>query len=118
MTLSGKLDRKALPAPAVSAYGTREYEAPEGELEETLARIWQSLLNLERVGRHDNFFELGGHSIAGMYLLAQVAEQLDVDLTVATIFARPTIAQLAQEVSAIQTSSRPVPKPELEEGMI
>ena len=60
---NGKVDRKALPAPDGAAYASRGYEAPVGEVEETLAQIWAEVLKLERVGRHDNFFELGGHSL-------------------------------------------------------
>ncbi|MBV9300897.1 MAG: amino acid adenylation domain-containing protein, partial [Acidobacteriaceae bacterium] len=63
LTPNGKLDRKALPGPEASAYSTRGYEAPEGEVETKLAGIWAEVLKLERVGRHDNFFELGGHSL-------------------------------------------------------
>ncbi|RML44994.1 hypothetical protein ALQ97_05336, partial [Pseudomonas savastanoi pv. glycinea] len=62
LTPNGKLDRKALPAPEHDALITRGYEAPQGEIETTLAQIWQDLLKVERVGRHDHFFELGGHS--------------------------------------------------------
>ena len=55
LTSNGKLDRKALPAPDADAYVTRGYEAPVGEVETTLARIWAEVLKLERVGRNDNF---------------------------------------------------------------
>src|SRR5262249_31766343 len=60
LTANGKLDRKALPAPEVDAYVVRQYEAPQGVIEELLAGIWAELLKLDQVGRHDNFFELGG----------------------------------------------------------
>ncbi|MGH8297377.1 MAG: non-ribosomal peptide synthetase, partial [Steroidobacteraceae bacterium] len=63
LTPSGKLDRRSLPAPELSAYVSHGYEPPRGEVEEVLAGIWQELLHLERVGRNDNFFELGGHSL-------------------------------------------------------
>ena len=54
LTPNGKLDRRALPAPELEAYASRQYEAPQGEVEEILAGIWQELLQVERVGRHDN----------------------------------------------------------------
>ncbi|MDT9002482.1 amino acid adenylation domain-containing protein, partial [Paucibacter sp. APW11] len=60
LTPNGKLDRKALPEPDVSAVAARAYEAPQGEVEQTLAAIWGELLKLQRIGRRDNFFELGG----------------------------------------------------------
>ncbi|WP_235570028.1 non-ribosomal peptide synthetase, partial [Lysobacter sp. Root916] len=63
LTPNGKLDRKALPAPDATSLMRREYEAPQGEIEQELAEVWQSLLNIEQVGRHDHFFELGGHSL-------------------------------------------------------
>ncbi|HET8798805.1 MAG TPA: amino acid adenylation domain-containing protein, partial [Thermoanaerobaculia bacterium] len=63
MTVSGKLDRKALPAPEAAAVPTRDYEAPQGEIETAVAAVWQEMLNVPRVGRHDQFFEMGGHSL-------------------------------------------------------
>src|SRR5262249_8973883 len=63
LTANGKLDRGALPAAAGDAYVKREYEEPVGEMERAVARIWEELLGVERVGRNDNFFELGGHSL-------------------------------------------------------
>ena len=71
LTGNGKLDRKALPAPELDAYGVSEYAAPEGEVETTLAAIWAELLHVERVGRNDNFFELGGHSLLVVVLLLE-----------------------------------------------
>ncbi|MGG6548159.1 UNVERIFIED_CONTAM: phosphopantetheine-binding protein, partial [Prevotella sp. 15_C9] len=65
---NGKLDRKALPAPGLDALSVRDYEAPVGDTEITLAALWSELLNVERVGRHDNFFELGGHSLLAVSL--------------------------------------------------
>ncbi|MDE9567402.1 hypothetical protein KKI93_26300, partial [Xenorhabdus bovienii] len=54
LTKNGKLDRQALPAPDLSAVVVHSYEAPSGEMETALARIWQNLLGLEQVGRHDH----------------------------------------------------------------
>src|SRR6202021_4071787 len=72
LTANGKLDRRALPAPDGSAFASRAYEPPMGEVEESLANIWCEVLAIERVGRHDNFFELGGHSL----LVVRVIERM------------------------------------------
>ena len=74
LTPNGKADRKALPAPDDSAYARRTYEAPQGEVEETLARIWSEVLRVERVSRHDNFFELGGHSLLALRMFARPSD--------------------------------------------
>ncbi|MBP2239442.1 acyl carrier protein, partial [Sinorhizobium kostiense] len=99
LTPNGKLDRKALPVPDDEAYARRAYEAPQGEIETLLAGIWEELLGIERVGRHDNFFELGGHSLLAVRLLARLTEALAVELPLATLFATPTLAELARESS-------------------
>ena len=72
LTPSGKTDRAALPAPNRDAYVDRGYEAPRGEVENVVARVWQALLGVPRIGRHDNFFELGGHSL----LIVQMLDRL------------------------------------------
>ena len=102
LTANGKLDRRALPAPEQGAYVSREYEAPQGEVEEILAGIWQGLLRVERVGRQDNFFELGGHSLYLISLNEKVTERLRVKLSVPTMFQYPTIEQLAQVIESLQ----------------
>src|SRR6185312_13427806 len=94
LTPNGKLDRRALPAPDLSAYTSREYEAARGEVEEILAGIWQELLRVERVGRNDNFFELGGHSL----LIVQMMERLrrvGLSAEVRRVFDSPTLSDLA-----------------------
>jgi amino acid adenylation domain-containing protein/thioester reductase-like protein len=94
-TPNGKVDRRALPAPEFGSYGNHQYEAPQGEVEEILAGIWQRLLRVERIGRQDNFFELGGHSL----LIVQMMEQLrrvGLSTEVRLIFESPTLADLAK----------------------
>jgi aryl carrier-like protein len=97
LTPNGKLDRKALPAPDFDAYVTRKYEAPVGEVESTLARIWAEVLKLERVGRNDNFFELGGHSLLAVTLIERM-RRADLQVDVRALFATPTLMGLAAMV--------------------
>ncbi|HWW72462.1 MAG TPA: condensation domain-containing protein, partial [Duganella sp.] len=100
LTPNGKLDRKALPPPDGEAYLQHAYEAPQGEPEQALARIWAELLGVERVGRQDGFFELGGHSLLAVRLISQLRRQLDVELPLAALFAHPKLAELARQVAA------------------
>ncbi|SFW84313.1 amino acid adenylation domain-containing protein, partial [Pseudomonas sp. NFACC04-2] len=99
LTPNGKLDRKALPAPDLDALITRGYEAPQGEVETTLAQIWQDLLKVERVGRHDHFFELGGHSLLAVSLIGRM-RQLGLSADVRVLFSQPTLAALAAAVGS------------------
>ncbi len=95
LTTNGKLDRKALPIPAGDAYVAREYEAPQGDMESTLASIFEEVLKVERVGRHDNFFELGGHSLLVTKLISRVRSILGIELIIKNVFEFPTVAGLA-----------------------
>jgi amino acid adenylation domain-containing protein len=101
LTPNGKLDRRGLPAPELGAYASREYEAPQGEVEEILAGIWQELLQVERVGRHDNFFELGGHSLHVLKLTVVIASRLGVNLAVPAVFRHPTLRQMSEVVVSL-----------------
>jgi amino acid adenylation domain-containing protein/thioester reductase-like protein len=93
-TPSGKLDRRALPAPELDAYVSGKYEAPQGEIEEILSGIWQGLLRVERVGRHDNFFELGGHSLLIMQMMERL-RRVGLSAQVRRVFESPTLTDLA-----------------------
>jgi amino acid adenylation domain-containing protein len=104
LTASGKVDRKALPAPDGAAYGAAVYEAPQGEVEEELADIWLAILKQPRVGRRDNFFELGGHSLSAMQLVMRIETRFGVSIPLGKLFAGPTLAAVAQEIVDAQLS--------------
>jgi amino acid adenylation domain-containing protein len=107
LTPNGKLDRQALPAPEGNACASRAYEAPQGEVEETIANIWAKLLKLEQVGRHDNFFELGGHSILAMKVMAAIEKQFGVRVTVRILFEKSTAASLGAHIDLLRAMTRP-----------
>ncbi|MCO8171536.1 amino acid adenylation domain-containing protein [Pseudomonas sp. 21LCFQ02] len=91
---NGKVERKALPEPGQDAVLSRDYRAPEGDTQTTLARIWAQLLGVERVGRDDNFFELGGHSLLAVTLVARM-RQAGLHADARALFSHPTLADLA-----------------------
>ncbi len=99
LTSNGKLDRKALPEPGISALRVGEYEAPEGEAEIAIAAVWQDLLKLPRVGRNDHFFELGGQSLMAIAVIGRLRE-LGLHAEVRTIFSAPRLSDLAAAVGA------------------
>jgi len=103
-TPNGKLDRKALPLPDNDAYTQRIYEAPVGEMEASLARIWRETLKLDRVGRYDNFFDLGGHSLLIVKVMS-LLRQLGIHTTVFELFNHPTIKSFAAFLSKIPASN-------------
>lgn len=107
ITSNGKLDRKALPAPDRSAMVTRSYEPPQGEMEHSLAQIWQPLLGVEKVGRHDNFFKAGGHSLLAVQMLSRIRETLKIEISLRDIFSKPTIAELASAALNAEASILP-----------
>ncbi|WP_438332860.1 non-ribosomal peptide synthase/polyketide synthase [Burkholderia pseudomallei] len=107
LTPNGKLDRRALPAPADDAYARAEYEAPRGAKEEALAEIWRELLHVERVSRHDNFFELGGHSLLAVQLVSRLRQALSVEVALGTVFDAPVLSALAERLEAENTEVLP-----------
>nr|WP_256381140.1 non-ribosomal peptide synthetase [Myxosarcina sp. GI1] len=108
LTPNGKVDRRALPAPDIRQAMEKSYQAPSTVREQSLADIWKSVLNLEKVGVEDNFFELGGNSILAMQVIAQMRSQLGIDLALDAIFNAPTIAKLAQTIELQATSEQKV----------
>ena len=101
---SGKVDRRALPAPdQVRPELGEAFIAPRTPVEEVLAGIWADVLRLEQVGIHDNFFELGGHSLIAMQIMSRVCRTFQVELPLRTLFATPTVAGLA---AGLETTGR------------
>lgn len=96
-TPNGKIDRKGLPAPDPLRTG-REHVAPEGPLQQQLARIWGDVLGVAQVGRHDSFFELGGHSLLVMRVVARIQVDLGLEVPLVALFESPTLAAFAEAV--------------------
>ncbi|MDZ8034723.1 amino acid adenylation domain-containing protein [Nostoc sp. DedSLP04] len=97
LTAHAKVDRQALPQPDTSRLGTlkTEFLAPQNDLEQKLANIWENLLNVHPVGVKDNFFDLGGHSLLAVRLMAHLNQEFGKNLSLATLFQNPTIEKLA-----------------------
>ncbi|MBD2208746.1 amino acid adenylation domain-containing protein [Nostoc linckia FACHB-104] len=98
LTANGKLDRRMLPLPEVSADLAAGFVAPQTQEQELLANIWAEVLGLSQVGIYDNFFELGGDSIRSIQILAK-ANQVGLDLSLQQLFQHQTIAELADLLS-------------------
>jgi arthrofactin-type cyclic lipopeptide synthetase C len=104
LTPTGKLDRRALPAPEAPA--ARTYEAPVGETEAALAEIFAEVLGVERVGRRDSFFELGGHSLLAVRVVSRVRQVLGADVVLADVFSHPTVESLAARLAGADDRHR------------
>ncbi|KAF9434449.1 hypothetical protein BGZ76_008002 [Entomortierella beljakovae] len=102
LTSNGKLDRRALPEPDISAFVSQEYEAPQGEIESTLANIWAELLKVVRIGRQDNFFMLGGHSLLAVQMIERL-RRVKLEISVRALFETPILSVLAQSITKSQT---------------
>ncbi len=102
LTPNAKVDRAALPAPEWGAQqAAADRVEPRNPVEATLAQIWGDLPDIRApVGVHDNLFALGGHSLTATRFVARVADTYGVSLPVHQVFAGPTIAELAEVVSA------------------
>ncbi len=96
---NGKIDRKALPAPAgYQPELEANYVPPQSEIERAIAAIWQDALKIERVDVHDNFFSLGGHSILLAQVHTQLTQSLAPELSILDLFKYPTISTLAKHL--------------------
>ncbi|MEH2206146.1 MAG: amino acid adenylation domain-containing protein [Nostoc sp.] len=103
---NGKIDRRALPVPeSLRPTLTTTYEVPQSKTEQQIAKLWQDVLHLDKVGIHDNFFDLGGHSLLMIQLNHKLRSILQRDISVVTMFQNPTIYSLAQYLSQEQELS-------------
>ncbi len=98
---NGKIDRRALPAPAQRGVESN-YVAPENPTEELMAQIWAEVLRLERVGMEDNFFELGGHSLLATQIVLRVRETFHLDLPLVKLFESPTVRSAARAIEELR----------------
>ncbi|MCM3275503.1 amino acid adenylation domain-containing protein [Bacillus velezensis] len=103
VTPSGKLDRRALPAPGGAA-DRRAYTAPRNVTEMKLCALWEEVLKNGPVGIRDHFFERGGHSLKATALVSRIAKEFGVQVPLQDIFARPTVEELASVIQDLEES--------------
>jgi len=106
LTPSGKVARRALPAPEQTSPEVG-YVAPRTETEALLAGIYAEVLRVERVGAQQSFFDLGGHSLLAVRVISRVRDALGVELTVRALFEAPGVAELAERVEALRQADAP-----------
>nr|WP_281256189.1 non-ribosomal peptide synthase/polyketide synthase [Nocardia amikacinitolerans] len=107
LNASGKLDRKALPAPV---FEVKAFRAPSTPIEEIVANTFGDVLGVTRVGLDDDFFELGGNSLVATQVTARLGAALDTQLAVRDLFEASTVAALAIRVERIAGSGRSRPE--------
>jgi acyl carrier protein len=94
LTRNGKVDRRALPAPARAGHAPA-HEPPRTPVETALAEAMAEVLQLDGVGIHDSFFDLGGHSLTAVRLMNRIRDILDVEMSLRQLFETPTVSGLA-----------------------
>ncbi|MDW3192770.1 MAG: amino acid adenylation domain-containing protein [Cytophagales bacterium] len=115
-TSSGKIDRKALVFQnGETLESGLDYLPPESDTEEKLVKIWEELLERERIGIRDHFFEIGGHSLKATRMIGRIQKQFEIKVPLKRLFEAPTIQQLALVIDNIlwqQQASSTMEQPE------
>nr|WP_277932462.1 non-ribosomal peptide synthetase [Rhodococcus opacus] len=105
LTTNGKIDRRALPAPAPLK---RQFRPPVTPTENTIADVFTDVLGHDRIGLDDDFFTLGGNSLLAIQVSARLREALDVEMQVAWLFTGATVEAIASRVEAVSDGSTPI----------
>ncbi|MGZ6507387.1 MAG: AMP-binding protein, partial [Tumebacillaceae bacterium] len=93
LTPSGKVDRRALPAPEGHEQA-ETYIAPRDRLECEMVNVWESVLHRSPIGMTDNYFAIGGDSLKAVTLMSAIRKRFDIRLPLATLFQTPTVGAL------------------------
>ena len=110
LTPNGKVDRHALPAPdPIRRTMEESFVAPTSRAHHQLAQIWEDLLDVRPIGIRDNFFYLGGHSLLAVRLVGRIEQVFGKKIPLATLFAAPTIEQLAHALQFEEGRHSPAP---------
>ena len=114
LTRNGKVDRRALGEIEITRGKVGpEYVPPRTAVEQRLVSIWEDLIGLQRIGVQEDFFRLGGHSLLAAQVASRIAQDLHVELPVATLFDRTTIEELALAIS--ENSALGLEDPDIED---
>jgi amino acid adenylation domain-containing protein len=118
LTVNGKLDRTALPLPDVMdvAPPSGDVDAPASSLETTIADIFRTILQLERVDRRASFFDLGGTSLGVFRMVDQIKQRIARDVAAADVFFHPSVAGLASHLDSAAARSSPTRVVEIRRG--
>ncbi|WNZ58795.1 amino acid adenylation domain-containing protein [Myxococcus sp. MxC21-1] len=101
LSSSGKVDKRRLPPPRFEASASEtRFVPPRTPTEQTLASLWESLLERRPIGAEDNFFDLGGHSLLAAQVMSRVRRTFGVDVPLSAIFEQPTLTALAAVIAA------------------
>jgi amino acid adenylation domain-containing protein len=108
---NGKVDRRALPEPDNARPALEQaFVAPRSQIEQRIARVWENVLGIERVGAHDNFFDLGGHSLQMIRVQDKLREEFAEKLSIVELFQYPTVSALAKHIAQEVSPERSVGK--------
>ncbi|RKZ93719.1 MAG: non-ribosomal peptide synthetase [Candidatus Parabeggiatoa sp. nov. 1] len=102
LTVNGKIDRRALPAPSGNELKT-VYVAPRTPIEELLTNIWSDILEQQQIGIHDDFFERGGHSLLGTQVISRIRDIFSVEISLRQLYESPTVVSLAKSIVKQET---------------
>jgi acyl carrier protein len=106
LTVNGKVDRKALPAPSTKLSSIGKGGMPQTETEKIAAALWSELLHVDGIGLDDDFFDLGGDSITAVALVTRLRAAFGCEPGLAVLFERPTIAGISQVIDMLALTSR------------
>lgn len=98
LTPNGKIDKKSLPELSGVDVIRKAYVAPRSKTEEAMSKIWQEVLNIEKIGIHDDFFELGGHSLIVGQVINRINQQLGKTISFKTFFSNATIEKITAQL--------------------
>ena len=103
LTPSGKVNRRGLPEPDESARTVvQEFVEPRTAVETIVAKVWQDILGVAKVGVNDNFFDLGGHSLLATQVISRLKSSFKINLPLRTLFESPTVAELSLAIVALE----------------
>ncbi|WP_264530605.1 non-ribosomal peptide synthetase [Flavobacterium sp. N502540] len=105
LNVNGKVDRSKLPLPeSMVIEGRAAYKEPSTELEKSLAKLWEDVLGISKVGLEDNFFDIGGHSLKATKLISKVHKEFQVKLKLKDLFVHATLQSQCKLIAEGQHS--------------
>ena len=97
-----KIDKKRLPNPLETQKKSNIYVAPKTKVEQQIAKIWEEVLQMEKISIYDDFFHLGGQSIMGIKIISRIHKVTGVLIELKDIFLEKNIAAIATHIETIQ----------------